>query len=251
MSRRARSRISSAKASDWSKQNNAVALKTIVLDLTFIPPWKMNRARSLSYLRMDFRTQSREIIQRPPAERRKARTEDEARVGEIGVGDDALGDDSLRLLEIRLDQFLAQIGSRAAGPAFARLAVFPEVKAAAGFPAEVPGGDERGELLRRLGALARELLADREADVEADRVGEFDRPHRHAERSGRGIERLRRDALIHHAQRPVEVRSEHAVDEKTRRILHRQRQLVDLPHEGRGFLRGVRVGARALDDFHE
>src|SRR6266511_1470107 len=167
MSRRARSRISSAKASDWSKQNNAVALKTIVLDLTFIPPWKMNRAQSLSYLRMDFRTQGREIIQRPSSERRKARSEDEARVGEIGVGDDALGDDGLRLLEIRLDQFLAQIGSRAAGPAFARLAVAPGVEAAAGFPAEVPGGDERGELLRRL-ALPGELLADRETDVQAD-----------------------------------------------------------------------------------
>src|SRR5207247_1153159 len=87
-----------------------------------------------------------EVVQRPPAERRKARSENEARVGEIGIGDDALGDDGLRFLEIRLDQFLAQIGSRAAGPALARLAVFPEVKAAAGLPAEVPGGDERGEL---------------------------------------------------------------------------------------------------------
>src|SRR6266496_894761 len=225
MSRRARSRISSAKASDWSRQNNAVALKTIVLDLTFIPPWKMNRARSLSYLRMDFRTQGREIIQRPAAERRESGAEDEA-----GVGDDAFGDDGLRLLEIRLDQFLAQIGSRAAGPAFARLAVAPGVEAAAGFPAEVPGGDERGELLRRLGALARELLADRETDVQADGVGELDGAHRHAERDGRGVECLGRDAFVPHAQRLVEVRSEHAVDEKTRRILHRQRQLVDLPH---------------------
>src|SRR6266699_62088 len=205
MSRRARSRISSAKASDWSKQNNAVALKTIVLDLTFIPPWKMNRARSLSYLRMDFRTQGREIIQRSPAERRKARSENEARVGEIGVGDDALGDDGLRLLEIRLDQFLAQIGSRAAGPAFARLAVAPGVEAAAGFPAEVPGGDERGELLRWL-ALPGELFADRETDVEAAGVGELDGAHRHAERDGRGVECFGRDALIHHAQRLVEVR---------------------------------------------
>src|SRR6266571_4920396 len=224
MSRRARSRISSAKASDWSKQNNAVALKTIVLDLTFIPPWKMNRARSLSYLRMDFRTQGREIIQRPAAERRESGAEDEARVGEIGVGDDALGDDGLRLLEIRPDQFLAQIGSRAAGPALVRLAVAPGVEAAAGFPAEVPGGDERGELLRRLGALARELLADRETDVQADGVGELDGAHRHAERDGRGVECFGRDAFVHHAQRLVEVRSEHAVDEKTRRILHRQRQ---------------------------
>src|SRR5712692_11293683 len=131
-----------------------------------------------------------QVVQRPPAERRKARSEDEARVGEIGVGDDALGDHRLRLLEIRLDQFLAQIGSRAAGPAFARLAVAPGVEAAAGFPAEVPGGDELGELLRRLCVLARQLLADREADVEADRVGELDRSHRHAERRGRGVERL-------------------------------------------------------------
>src|SRR2546428_852351 len=75
-----------------------------------------------------------QVVQRPPAERRKARSEDKARVGEIGVGDDALDDDGLRLLEIRLDQFLAQIGSRAAGPAFARLAVAPGVKAAAGLP---------------------------------------------------------------------------------------------------------------------
>src|SRR2546428_259040 len=80
---------------------------------------------------MDFRTQGREIIQRPAAERRKARPEYEARVGEIGIGDDAFGDDGLRFLEIRSDQFLAQIVSRAACPAFARLAVFPEVNAAA------------------------------------------------------------------------------------------------------------------------
>src|SRR5207244_6980469 len=110
---------------------------------------------------MDFRTQGREIIQRPAAERRESGAEYEARVGEIGIGDDAFGDDGLRFLEIRSDQFLAQIVSRAACPAFARLAVFPEVKAAAGFPAEVPGGDEPGEPLRRLGAPARQLLADR------------------------------------------------------------------------------------------
>src|SRR5258708_4889323 len=111
-----------------------------------------------------------QVVQRPAAERRKARSEDEARVGEIGVGDDALGDDGLRLLEIRPDQFLAQIGSRAAGPAFARLAVFPGVKAAAGFPAEGPRGDERGELLRRLGSPPRPLPAARDGFLKFARM---------------------------------------------------------------------------------
>jgi len=41
---------------------------------------------------------------------------------------------------------------------------------------------------------------------------------------------------VNHAQRLVDVGTEHAVDEKARRILDRQGNLVDLTHESRRLL---------------
>src|SRR6266851_1966409 len=192
-----------------------------------------------------------QIVQRSAAEGRETGSEDEPRVGEVGTGDDALGDRRLSFPEVGCDQLLGEFGRNAARGAFARLAVPPDVEAAAGFLTEISRGDELGELFRRLGAFTRQFLPHRETDVQAHRVGQLDRPHRHAERRDRRVERLRRDAFVHHAQRLVDVGTEHAIDEKARRILDRQGQFIDLPHERSRPLRDLRIGGRAPDHFDQ
>src|SRR5260370_9215943 len=78
-----------------------------------------------------------QVVQRPAAEGRETGTEDEPGVGEIGVGDDAFGDRRLPFLEVGSDELLGEFGRCAARGAFARLAVPPDVEAAAGFLAEI------------------------------------------------------------------------------------------------------------------
>src|SRR5438552_5237580 len=160
-----------------------------------------------------------QIVQWSAAEGRETGTEDESRVAEVGTGDDAFGDRRLSFSEVGCDQLLGEFGRNAARGAFARLAVLPDVEAAAGFLAEISRGDELGELPRRLRALARQFLPHREADVQAHRVGQLDRSHRHAERRDCRVECLRRDTLVDHVQRLVDVGTEHAIDEKARRVL--------------------------------
>ena len=40
------------------------------------------------------------------------------------------------------------------------------------------------------------MRADVHADVESDRIGQLDRPHRHAEVDGGRVDRRRRDAFL-------------------------------------------------------
>ena len=96
-----------------------------------------------------------------------------------------------------------------------------------------------------------EFLADCDADIEPHHVGQFDRAHGHAEGFHGGVQRFGGDAFIDHAHGFVDVGSQHAIDQEAGRILHRQRQLVDLAHEGGGILRGDRVGLRTGHDFNQ
>ncbi len=92
------------------------------------------------------------------------------------------------------------------------------------------------------GDVFRQRLAGGEADVEADGVGELGRAHRHAEFFHRRVDGLGLRALVDHAEGVLHVGPEHAVDEEARRVLHRQRQLVDLAHEACRFFGHVWIG---------
>src|SRR5437879_2763693 len=75
----------------------------------------------------------REVVQRPAAERREARAENEPGVGKVGVGDDAFVHRALRFREIRRDQLLDELRPVLVRPAFHCAALFPAVDALAGF----------------------------------------------------------------------------------------------------------------------
>src|SRR5712691_7346577 len=72
-----------------------------------------------------------QIVERPAAEGRKTRTENESGIGEIGVGDNPFGDDRLRFLEVGCDEFLGELGRGATRHALACPAVPPHVESAA------------------------------------------------------------------------------------------------------------------------
>src|SRR4029079_17858119 len=180
-----------------------------------------------------------QVMQGAAAERREAGAEDEPGVDQLGIRNDAFREDRPRLGQIGLDQRVDERLVIGSGLPLHRLVLLPAVDALAGFPAELAERDLVEENLRRFGlaaagAFLRELLARVQADVEADRVGKLDRAHRHAEGFHCRVDGLGLLALVQHAEGILHVGAEHAIDEKARRILHRQRQLVDLADEGRG-----------------
>jgi hypothetical protein len=67
----------------------------------------------------------------------------------------------------------------------------------------------------------------------------------------RSVERLGLRALVQHAEGIQHVRAEHAVHQEPGSVLHRQRQLVDLPHERRGLSRELGVRLFTADHFDE
>jgi hypothetical protein len=129
----------------------------------------------------------------------------------------------------------------------------PAVKALPALLAELAGGHLVGQRPRQHRVGPGQRLARRHGDVEAHGVDQLDRPHRHAEGGERRVDGLGRDALVHAAQRLVHVGPEHRIDQKARRVPHRQRQLVELAHEGRGAPEGLVAGGRGahhLDQRH-
>src|SRR4051812_4390992 len=155
----------------------------------------------------------REIVQRPATERREAGAEDESGVGEIGVGDDALVDGALRLAEVRRDQLLDELRTVRIRRSFDGAALFPAIDALAALLAELPCVYFALQEARHLHIARRfgERLASVQADVEADRVGELRRSHRHAERLHRRVERLGLHALVDQSEGVLHIRTEHAV----------------------------------------
>ena len=70
------------------------------------------------------------------------------------------------------------------------------------------------------------------ADIEADRIHQLDRPHRHAEGHRRRIEQFLALALLDPLHRAQHVGHQHAVDEEARRRLDHHRGLADGQREG-------------------
>src|SRR5260221_9503025 len=116
-----------------------------------------------------------QVVHRPAVKGRETRGENESCVGEIGVGDNPFGDYRLRFLQVGRDEFLGELGRGATRRALAYPAVPPHVESAAGLLAEVARRDKLGELLRRVGALARPIPGHPAADVPAHRVRPLDR----------------------------------------------------------------------------
>ncbi len=140
---------------------------------------------------------------------------------------------------------------------FDRVAVLPVVEALAGLLAELALGDLVFQPLRRLGHVAVDAaaqhLGDVQADVEPDLVGQFDRPHRHAEIFRRLVDGFLLHAGVEHHQRFEQIRRQRAVDQKARRAFHRRRQPVDAAEEGARVgehLVGDLVVADHLDELH-
>src|SRR5438067_9404176 len=85
----------------------------------------------------------REIVQRPAAEWREARAEDEPGVGEVRVGDDAFLDRALRFAQVRHDQLLDERRLVRVRPALHCAALFPAVDTLSRLLAELAGLDLR------------------------------------------------------------------------------------------------------------
>src|SRR4051812_7504703 len=143
-----------------------------------------------------------QIMQRTAAEGGEAGAEDEAGVDQIGIGDDAFLQHALRFAQVRLDQLLDELGSVRVRLALDRFAVLPPVDALAALLAELAGVDLALQHPRHLHVARRpgERLARVQADVEADGVGELRRPHRHAERLHRGVDRLGLHPFVEQAE---------------------------------------------------
>src|SRR5919204_5460055 len=134
------------------------------------------------------------------------------------------------------------------------------VHAAPGLAAEPPGRDVAAQKRRRavlvLAEVAVHDLAHGEADVEADEVGERQRPHRmvHAEPEHR-VDVLRRpDALLEREERFVDERHEDPVRDEARCVARLDGGLAeplgDAPHERDRVVRGLHP-ADDLDELHQ
>src|SRR4051812_34331052 len=87
----------------------------------------------------------RDVMERPPAERREAGAEDEPGVDEIRLRHDAFVEHALRLDEVGADQLLDELGAVSIRRALLRLAIDPAVDALAGLLAEAAGVDVRAQ----------------------------------------------------------------------------------------------------------
>src|SRR5919198_340613 len=134
------------------------------------------------------------------------------------------------------------------------------VHAAPGLAAEPPGRDVAAQKRRRavlvLAEVAVHDLAHGEADVEADEVGERQRPHRmvHAEPEHR-VDVLRRpDALLEREERFVDERHEDPVRDEARCVARLDGGLAEplgeAPHERDRVVRGLHP-ADDLDELHQ
>src|SRR5690606_26830776 len=126
-----------------------------------------------------------DVVDWAAAERRETRTEDHAGIQQLGVGNHAFAQAGDGLVQHREDQPVLQVGRAelGAGRILPRLAlVVIAVEAFAGLFAELLRLDHLLETLRHgMTELLAEDARDGQRDVQADGVGKFDRPHRHAE----------------------------------------------------------------------
>src|SRR6267142_6104 len=150
--------------------------------------------------------------------------------------------------------------SRASSTTCSRTSVAVDIEPLPRFSAELSFGDHFLEQRRRPVLLLVEPvlqhLHDGEAHVEADQIGERQRPERviHAELHHL-IDRFRsRDALVYAEDRFVDHRHQHAVRHESRRVIHFNRSLSQRLYDFHGSLYGVvrrLLSTYYLDEFHD
>src|SRR5437773_2223628 len=129
----------------------------------------------------------------------------------------------------------SRANSRASSTTCSRTSVAVGIEPLPRFPAQPAGGhhfleQRRGPVLVFAQAVLQHLH-DRETDVEPDEVGERQRPERmiHAELHDL-IDPLRRcDAVLHAEDGFIDHRHQHAVRHESRRVVHFDRRLTQLP----------------------
>src|SRR5581483_6711669 len=89
------------------------------------------------------------------------------------------------------------------------------------------------------------------ADVEPDDVGELDRTHRHPEIHGDLIDDLERHPFLGRVHGLVQIRHEHAVDDKSWGATTRHRQLIQAASETGGRLGHIGPRGGPIDDLDE
>src|SRR5690606_7038829 len=138
-------------------------------------------------------------LDRATAERRIAGAEDHAGIEQVRVLDHALVQRGHRLVEQRQHEPVLEVAGRLVvlrHLGLLRLAVLPGVDALAVLLAALAGlGRLRQRRRDRQAEERRQLLAHAVGDVQADRVDQLDRPHRHAEPHRHLVDHRRGDAL--------------------------------------------------------
>ena len=89
------------------------------------------------------------------------------------------------------------------------------------------------------------------ADIEAHDVGELHRSHGHAVAQRGFVDDFDRNAVLQREHRFVQIRHQHAIDEKAGRALAGQRKLVDLARERDGLLDRLFAAGFAAHDLHQ
>ena len=131
------------------------------------------------------------------------------------------------------------------------------VEAALGFAAEPAGLDvfhqQRTGPVLGVGQALVQHLHHRQAGIEADEVGELERPHRMVRAEPhRGVDRLdRADAFVQRVDRLVDHRQQDAVDDEGRKILRHRYLLAELVDERLCGLEGRVLGRDAADQFDQ
>ena len=160
------------------------------------------------------------IVHRPTPEGRKASAENHAGIEQVCVGHDTLTQAGDGLVDQTQDQAIADLRfgerHRPALGGLDRTAVAPDKKALARLAAEVTrfGHFPEARWHRILQCLSH-LVGNRQADVQAHGVGQFDRPHRHTKGDRGTIDQRGRNAFVQQLHGLEQIGHEDPVDQDT------------------------------------
>src|SRR6267143_23298 len=150
--------------------------------------------------------------------------------------------------------------SRASSTTCSRTSFAVDIEPLPRFSAELFFGDHFLEQRRRLVLVRVQLvlqhLHDREADVEADQIGECERTERviHAEFHHLIDTFGGRDSILHAEDRLIDHRHQHAIRHESRRVVHFDRSLSQLLYDLHGSIYGVVRRLQStyyLDELHD
>jgi len=207
-------------------------------------------------LRLDLvRALAADVLDGAAAEGGEAGAEDHAGIEQVGVRHHALVQAGHRLVEHGQDHALGDVfGRRVIGVHLGldRLAVLPDVEALAVLLAALARLQQG--LQARRDVQAEELgqdLANGSGHVQAHRVGQFDRAHRHAPFLRHLVQHRPGHALAVERHGLQQVGHQDAIDQEAGRALDRHRQLVDGLGEGQGTLEVGGIESIVGDDFDQ